>query len=174
MNILDEARLTYKQRKALPASAFADPKHRKYPLTNAQGKPDPKHARNALSRASGNASPSKEKKIDAVVHRRFPKIGKGKKKTEALAESLVAQLLDSSNFDDVAKKHQFNIARSTLRMNNVIARVMGGMTKKEAAEFLMKHSRLSRDKKLAGTADQPDWSDKKESLAFELVDRLLD
>lgn len=64
------AKLTTKQRNALPDSAFAGP-NRTYPVN------DPSHARNALSRAAQNASSSLEKKIDARVHRKYPSIGKG-------------------------------------------------------------------------------------------------
>ena len=37
---------------------------------------------------------------------------------------------------DVAKKHQRKIAKTTLKMSDIGARIMGGMTKKEAREFL--------------------------------------
>lgn len=63
------ARLTYKERKKLPDSAFALPKKRKYPIF------DLSHARNALSRASQFGSPSVKKKVRKKVHREFPKIG---------------------------------------------------------------------------------------------------
>lgn len=46
---------------------------------------------------------------------------------------------------DVVGQHQLKIAKSTLRMSDVGARIMGGMTKEEARKFL-------RDK---------GWSDKK-------------
>jgi len=36
----------------------------------------------------------------------------------------------------VFERHQLRIARDTLKMNNVMAGVMGGMTKQEAKEFL--------------------------------------
>lgn len=49
---------------------------------------------------------------------------------------------------DVFKGHQMKIARDTLKMNDVFARVMGGMTKKQAAEFLLKNGN-SKDKKEA-------------------------
>ena len=48
---------------------------------------------------------------------------------------------------DVALKHQLRIARQTLRMSDVGARIMGGMTKREACEVLrMKGS--AEDRKL--------------------------
>lgn len=36
----------------------------------------------------------------------------------------------------VPQKHQLKIAKDTLRMNDVMAKVMGGMTKDEARNFL--------------------------------------
>lgn len=60
-------KLSAKQRKALPNSAFAGP-DRTYPVNN------PSHAANAKARASqavnaGRMSPSTEKKIDAKADR---------------------------------------------------------------------------------------------------------
>lgn len=46
------AKLSYRARKALPDSAFALPKERKLPLTNARGHLDPKHIGNAAARLS--------------------------------------------------------------------------------------------------------------------------
>ena len=63
------ARLTTKQRNALPDSAFAGP-NRSYPVNDAA------HARNAKSRAAQFASPALEKKVDAKANR---VLGKGKK-----------------------------------------------------------------------------------------------
>jgi hypothetical protein len=62
------AKLTTKARNKLPASDFALPKERKYPLN------DKNHAKNAKSRASemenkGTISRSTEKKIDAKANR---------------------------------------------------------------------------------------------------------
>ena len=37
-----------------------------------------------------------------------------------------------------AEKHQLRIARDTLKMSDIMAKVMGGMTKKEAKELLKK------------------------------------
>ena len=36
----------------------------------------------------------------------------------------------------VPEKHQLKIARDTLKMNNVMAAVMGGMTKEEARRII--------------------------------------
>lgn len=63
------ARLTYKERKKLPDSAFALPKKRKYPIF------DLSHARNALSKVSRFGSSPVKKKVRKKVHRKFPKIG---------------------------------------------------------------------------------------------------
>lgn len=41
----------------------------------------------------------------------------------------------------VPEKHQLNIARKTLKMPGPMAGVMGGMTKKEAAQILRKFGR---------------------------------
>jgi len=41
--------------------------------------------------------------------------------------------------EDVARKHQLKIARDTLRMSDVGALIMGGMTKEEARDFLRKY-----------------------------------
>ena len=45
----------------------------------------------------------------------------------------------SSMMEDVARKHQLKIARDTLRMSDVGALIMGGMTKEEARDFLRKY-----------------------------------
>lgn len=71
MELCDEssmAKLTSKQRNALPKSAFALPGERKYPVNDAS------HARNAMARASqaenaGRISKSTESKIDAKARR---------------------------------------------------------------------------------------------------------
>lgn len=64
-------RLTAAQRNKLPSSAFAGP-NRSYPINDAS------HARNALSRAAQFATASEKAKIKGKVHKRYPKIGKGK------------------------------------------------------------------------------------------------
>jgi len=47
---------------------------RKYPI------PDQAHARNALARVAQNGTPAEQKKVKAAVKKRFPSIGKKKKK----------------------------------------------------------------------------------------------
>lgn len=69
------AKLTSKTRKTLPASKFAEPGERKYPI------PDKSHAKNAKARASemenkGKISASTKEKIDAKAN----KVLKSKKK----------------------------------------------------------------------------------------------
>jgi hypothetical protein len=64
------ARLTAKERKALPASDFAEPSKRAYPVN------DRAHAANAKARASEFASPAVKKKIDRAADK---VLGKGKK-----------------------------------------------------------------------------------------------
>ncbi len=61
------AKLSAKERNALPAKDFAGP-DRSYPI------PDASHARNALARASQNAYPALKAKIRKEVHRKFPDI----------------------------------------------------------------------------------------------------
>ena len=64
------AKLTTKERNALPNSDFAGP-GRSYPVQDAS------HACNALSRASQNASPALQSKIKSKVRSRFPNIHVG-------------------------------------------------------------------------------------------------
>lgn len=59
------AKLTAKQRKALPASDYVFPKDRRYPI------PDRAHAVDALARSSGKPE---EAKVRAAVKRKFPAI----------------------------------------------------------------------------------------------------
>ena len=64
------ARLTTKERKALPKSDFGEPGRRAYPM------PDRSHAANAKARASqavkaGRMSKSEERKIDAKANRKL-------------------------------------------------------------------------------------------------------
>lgn len=75
------AKLTAKQRKALPKSAFGLPGKRAYPM------PDKSHARNAKARASqavnaGRMSPSTEAKIDAMANKKLGKSKSAPKKTK--------------------------------------------------------------------------------------------
>jgi hypothetical protein len=64
------AKLTSKQRKALPASSFAMPGKRAYPLDT------PNRARNALSRVATNGTPSQQARVRAAVKKKYPSIGK--------------------------------------------------------------------------------------------------
>lgn len=57
------SKLTSKQRKSLPGSAFVFPAERRYPIHDAA------HARDALSRSSGTAD---EGAVRAAVKRRYP------------------------------------------------------------------------------------------------------
>lgn len=68
------AKLTYQARKKLKKSSFVFPGTRKYPI------PDMAHARNALARVAQNGSPAQKQKVKAAVHRKYPTIGKKRKK----------------------------------------------------------------------------------------------
>ena len=61
------AKLSTKERKALPAKEFALPGGR-YPIEDAS------HARNALARAAQNATPAEQQTISRKVAEAFPKI----------------------------------------------------------------------------------------------------
>ena len=74
------AKLSYRERKKLPTSTFAEPGERKYPI------PDASHARNALSRVSANGTPAEKQKVRAAVHRKFPGIGTSKGKGLSLKD----------------------------------------------------------------------------------------
>jgi hypothetical protein len=63
-----------KNRKKLSQKAFALPGKRKYPI------PDKAHARNALARVAQNGTPAEQKKVRAAVAKRFPSLGKKKRK----------------------------------------------------------------------------------------------
>lgn len=71
------ARLKAKSRKSLPASAFAYPSVRKYPIH------DKAHARNALARAAQSKTYGTYAHVAAAVRRRYPSIVTGgtRKKT---------------------------------------------------------------------------------------------
>jgi hypothetical protein len=77
--------LTADDRKKLNKRSFALPGKRKYPI------PDEAHARNALARVAQHGTPAEQKKVRAVVEKRFPGIGHdkhhGKKKRRAHKES---------------------------------------------------------------------------------------
>jgi hypothetical protein len=68
------AKLTAKQRKKLPASAFAYPAKRKYPIDT------PARARNALARAAQRKTYGNYATVAAKVKARYPSIGKKKSK----------------------------------------------------------------------------------------------
>ena len=65
------AKLTAAARNALPASAFAEPAQRKYPINDAS------HARNALARVSQHGSPAEKSKVKGKVRRLFSSIKQG-------------------------------------------------------------------------------------------------
>lgn len=60
------ARLTAKERNALPKSSFAIPEQRAYPIHNES------HARDALARVAANGTPDEKRRVRAAVHRRYP------------------------------------------------------------------------------------------------------
>ena len=66
------ANLTTAKRNALPNSAFAEPKERKYPIEDAS------HARNALSRSSQFGSEALQTKVKKRIVKKFPGIKIGK------------------------------------------------------------------------------------------------
>lgn len=68
------SKLTTKKRNALPTKAFAEPGKRAYPIQ------DRNHARNALARVSQFGSPSEKAKVRSAVHKKYPSIGKSKKR----------------------------------------------------------------------------------------------
>lgn len=68
------AKLTTKKRNRLKSSSFAEPGKRKYPIQ------DKSHGRAALSRVSQHGTPAEKKKVRAAVHKKYPSIGKKKKK----------------------------------------------------------------------------------------------
>ncbi len=64
------AELTAKQRNALPPSAFALPKLRKYPIH------DLVHGRNALARVAQHGTFMQKRKVRRAVYRKFPSLKK--------------------------------------------------------------------------------------------------
>ena len=74
-NVAMGKNLSTKDRKKLSNKSFALPGKRKYPI------PDKAHARNALARVAQNGTPAEQKKVKAAVKKRFPSIGKKKKKS---------------------------------------------------------------------------------------------
>lgn len=67
-DLLKEKRLSYRQRKNLPDSAFVFPDTRSYPI------PDEEHARNALARVGAFGTTEEKKKVIAAVKAKFPSI----------------------------------------------------------------------------------------------------
>jgi len=63
-----------KERRKLSKKSFALPGKRKYPI------PDKAHARNALARVAQHGSDSEQKKVKAAVAKRFPSLGKKRKR----------------------------------------------------------------------------------------------
>lgn len=63
------AKLTSKQRNALPKGDFALKSERAYPVN------DKSHARNALARVSQHGSQADKKTVRAAVKRKYPGIG---------------------------------------------------------------------------------------------------
>lgn len=70
------AKLKKGQRRKLPASAFAYPSSRKYPIH------DKSHARNALARAGSSKTSGTYAHVAAAVNRRYPGMAKGKTGTK--------------------------------------------------------------------------------------------
>lgn len=69
------AKITSKQRAALPASAFALPKQRKYPVTDGEGNPDPEHAANAKARAAGTGAKNLSSLMQQAIDAKANKVG---------------------------------------------------------------------------------------------------
>ena len=68
------AKLTAKARKKIPTGSFALP-GRRYPIE------DKSHAANAKARVAQFGSPAEKAKVNAAVARKFPAMGKPKKKS---------------------------------------------------------------------------------------------
>lgn len=68
------AKLGAKRRRRMPKTAFALPGKRKYPIQ------DKTHARNALARVAQHGTESEKKQVRAKVHRRYPTIGKTRRR----------------------------------------------------------------------------------------------
>ncbi len=79
-------KLSYRGRKRLSRGKFALPPKRKGSGKTAKGVSgrypihDKAHARNALARVAQHGTPSEKARVRAAVKRRFPSIGKRKKK----------------------------------------------------------------------------------------------
>ena len=72
------AKLTSKQRKKMPKKEFAIPS--KAPDAGSYPVNDEAHARNALSRVAQHGTPEEKAAVKAKVKKKFPDIGKEKKK----------------------------------------------------------------------------------------------
>lgn len=68
------SKLTAKRRNALPKKSFAVPGKRAYPIQ------DKAHARDALARVAANGTPAEKAQVRAAVKKKYPSIGKPKKK----------------------------------------------------------------------------------------------
>jgi len=66
------AKLTTKMRKNLPASAFAIPATREYPIM------DKAHAVDALARVNADGTPQQKAQVRAAVKRRYPNLPSSK------------------------------------------------------------------------------------------------
>lgn len=66
------AKLTAAMRKRLPASAFAIPATRDYPIM------DKEHAVDALARVEANGTPQQKAQVKAAVKRRYPDLPSSK------------------------------------------------------------------------------------------------
>jgi len=76
------AKLSSKQRQALPKSSFALPGKGEGKSGKGAGSypiPDKSHAAAALSRVEQHGTPAEKKQVKAAVARKFPSMGKGKK-----------------------------------------------------------------------------------------------
>ncbi|RLB07736.1 MAG: hypothetical protein DRG27_06260 [Deltaproteobacteria bacterium] len=72
------AKLTWKQRKKLPKSAYVFPNRApgpgSYPI------PDITHARNALARVAQHGTAYEKRKVREAVYKKFPQLKKNKQK----------------------------------------------------------------------------------------------
>jgi hypothetical protein len=69
------SKLTYKRRKKLPSSVFAEPGKRKYPLDTRN------RAKNALARVSQHGTPAEQAEVRRKVHGKYPGIAVSGMKT---------------------------------------------------------------------------------------------
>ena len=78
------SKLTTRQRNNLPASDFAIPKERRYPIE------DLAHARDALSRVAANGTPAEKAVVRAAVYKRYPGLKKRKEARQGMAEKMAS------------------------------------------------------------------------------------